>query len=184
MIYCATQCDFGYFGPKLILFWPKPNNFESLKSKYQISKTLNHVKKWLLKALYTYLYGFGHLDHIWTYIWAKLTNFDSLKFKVQIFMINSSSGLQTIWKSGFVWLSRPIFTVLVIWAKFGPFWTSRSQIAWETPIFYWLPRFCIPKGTWNWPYFGWDIFLHFCLGSKSQETPVDLIRASRVEKMM
>ena len=130
------------------------------------------MEKWLLKALYTYLYGFGHFGHIWTYIWAKLTNFDSLKFKFQIFMINSNSGLQTIWKSGLVWLSRPIFMVLVIWAKFGPFWTSRSQIAWETPIFYWLPRFCIPKGTWNWPYFGWDIFLHFCLGSKSQETPV------------
>ena len=77
-----------------------------------------------------------------------------------------------MWKSGLVWLSRPIFMVLVIWAKFGHIWTSRSQIAWETPIFYWLPRFCILKVTWNWPYFGWDIFLHFCLGSKSQETPV------------
>ena len=101
-----------------------------------------------------------------------MTIFDSLKSKFQIFMINSNSGLQTIWKSGLVWLSRPIFMVWVISAKFGPFWTSKSQIAWATPIFYWLHRFCIPKGTWNWPYFGWDIFLHFCLGSKSQETPV------------
>ena len=104
-----------------------------------------------------------------------MTNFDSLKLKFQIFMINSNSGLQTMWKSGLVWLSRPIFMVLVIWAKFGHIWTSRSRIAWETPIFYWLPRFCIPKGTWNWPYFGWDIFLHFCLGSKSQETPVKMV---------
>ena len=75
-------------------------------------------------------------------------------------------------KNGFVWIFRPLNTCLAIWANFGPFWANISQRGWETPTFYWSPRLYLPIGTWNWPNFGWDIFFHFGLGSKSQETPV------------
>ena len=75
-------------------------------------------------------------------------------------------------KNGLVWIFRPLNTCLAIWANFGPFWANISQRGWETPTFYWSPRLYLPIGTWNWPNFGWDIFFHFGLGSKSQETPM------------
>ena len=37
-----------------------------------------------------------------------------------LFMQNSNSWLETVWKSGLVWLSRPLDTVLAIWSNIWP----------------------------------------------------------------
>ena len=80
--------------------------------------------------------------------------------------------LEIIWKSGLVWLSRPLDKVLDLWANFGPLRAKISKIGWGTPTFYWSPRLYLPIGIQNWPYFGWGISLHFCLRLKSQVRPV------------
>ena len=77
-----------------------------------------------------------------------------------------------MWKSVFVWLSRPLNTVLALWANFGPLRAKISQIGWETPTFYWPSRLYLPIGTQKCPNFCWDVFFRFGLGSKSQGIPV------------
>ena len=69
--------------------------------------------------------------------------------------------LEIIWKSGLVWLSRPLDKVLDLWANFGPLRAKISKIGWGTPTFYWSPRLYLPIGIQNWPYSGWDISSHF-----------------------
>ena len=39
---------------------------------------------------------------------------------------------ETEWKSGLVWLSRPLNRYLAFWAKFGPLRAKISKSAWET----------------------------------------------------
>ena len=85
-----------------------------------------------------------------------------------LFMQNSNSWLETVWKNGLVWLSRPLDKVLAIWANFGPLRAKISKIAGETPTFYWSPRLYLPIGIQNCPCFCWRISSHFWLGSKSQ----------------
>ena len=76
-------------------------------------------------------------------------------------MINSCSGLSTVWKSCLVWLSRPLNMVLDIWADFGPLRSKISQDAGETPTFYQSPRLYLPIGIQNCPYFCWRVFFSF-----------------------
>ena len=80
-----------------------------------------------------------------------------------------------MWKGGLIWLPRTINKVLAIWANFGPLRAKISKIGGETPTFYWSPRLYLPIGIQIWPYFGWGILLHFCLGSKSQVRTVMIV---------
>ena len=100
-----------------------------------------------------------------------MAKFDLLWSKFGHFMQNLYSGPKTVWKNGPVCLSRPLNTVLAIRAKFGPLKAKISQIAGETPTFYWPPTLYLPIGIWNCPYFGWWQLFDFWLGSTfSQET--------------
>ena len=80
-----------------------------------------------------------------------------------------------MWKSGLIWLPRPLNKGLAIWANFGPLWAKISKIGGETLTFFSSPRLYLPIGIQNWPYFCWGISLHFWLGLKSQVRPLGLI---------
>ena len=94
----------------------------------------------------------------------KNADFDLLKQKLKLFMKNSKLWLQTEWKSGLVWLSRPLYMVLAFWANFGPSMAKTSQIGQGIPPFYWPPKLYITIGIQKCPYFCWSIFFHFGLG--------------------
>ena len=72
--------------------------------------------------------------------------------------------LETEWKSGLVWVSRPLNMYLAIWAKFGPLRAKISKTAWETYPEK-ITMNCIHKKLLrNSPSFVGGVFLIFGLG--------------------
>ena len=72
--------------------------------------------------------------------------------------------LETEWKSGLVWLSRPLNKYLAIWAKFGPLRAKISQTAWETYPENLTMSFTHKNLLKNGPSFVGGVFLIFGLG--------------------
>ena len=66
---------------------------------------------------------------------GKMNSFYTLKQEIKYFMKNFYSWLQTMIKTGLVWLSRPLFICLVIRSKFGPFRPKISQIRGRPQLF-------------------------------------------------
>ena len=89
---------------------------------------------------------------------------------------------ETEWKSGLVWLSRPLNRYLAIWAKFGPLRAKISQTAWETYPENLAMSFTHKNLLKNGPSFVGGVFLIFGLGWILPEPTVNTM-SIRVTKL-
>ena len=68
---------------------------------------------WLSRPLDTIL---AFLDYNIGQIGPNFSNFDPIKPIFKNIMINSFSELDTMWNTGFVWLSRTLYMILAFWS--------------------------------------------------------------------
>ena len=59
-------------------------------------------------------------SNIWPILWSKWAKFDLYRPVYRLFMQNSNSQLETVGKTGLVWLSRPLDTFLANWSYIWP----------------------------------------------------------------
>ena len=98
-----------------------------------------HAQGFKLRGKVVLFVSLEHLLHFWA-IWINFgwffgqnwPNLTSYRPVFGLFMQNSNSRLKTVWKSGLVWLSRPLDTVLAIWSNIWPILVQK----WPNLTFY------------------------------------------------
>ena len=115
---------FGQIGPTLtfygtvnLLFMQNSNSVPKIVWKSGLV--------WLSRPLDTVL---AIWSNIWPILWSKWAKFDLYRPIYRLFMQILNSRLETVLKSGFVWLSRPLDSVLAIWSYIWPILVQNGQI--------------------------------------------------------
>ena len=133
-IFLAIWINFGWFfgqnwpnltcsRPVYVLFMQNSNSW--LETVWKSGLV------WLSRPLDTVL---AIWSNIWPILWSKWAKFDLYRPVYRLFMQNSNSRLETVWKSGFVWLSRTLDSVLAIWSYIWPILVQNGQI-WPSMVY-------------------------------------------------